>query len=65
MPRPAIRGLFTAALDELGVPWTQSSQYVIAVHRKASDGAPRRIRRTQIVSGTFKGCPLPDVAGPR
>jgi Homeodomain-like domain-containing protein/LAGLIDADG DNA endonuclease family protein len=31
-----IRGLFTAALDNLGIPWTRSSQYVIAVYRKAA-----------------------------
>lgn len=31
-----IRGLFCAALDDLGIPWTQSSRYVIAVYRKAA-----------------------------
>lgn len=31
-----IRGLFTAALDHLGIPWTQPSEYVIAVYRKAA-----------------------------
>ena len=31
-----IRGLFTAALDALGIPWTRPSQYVIAVYRKAA-----------------------------
>jgi hypothetical protein len=31
-----IRGLFTAALDALGIPWTRPSKYVIAVYRKAA-----------------------------
>ncbi len=31
-----IRGLFTAALDEIGIPWTRSSRYVIAIYRKAA-----------------------------
>jgi hypothetical protein len=31
-----IRGLFCAALDRLGIPWTRPSQYVIAVYRKAA-----------------------------
>lgn len=31
-----IRGLFTAALDHLDIPWTRPSKYVIAVYRKAA-----------------------------
>ncbi|WP_343252042.1 LAGLIDADG family homing endonuclease [Mycobacterium sp. UM_Kg27] len=31
-----IRGLFCAALDRLGIPWTQNSTYQIAVYRKAA-----------------------------
>jgi hypothetical protein len=31
-----IRGLFCAALDELGIPWTWPSKYVVAVYRKAA-----------------------------
>ena len=31
-----IRGLFCAALDQLGIPWTQNSRYEIAVYRKAA-----------------------------
>jgi len=31
-----IRGIFCAALDALGIPWTRPSQYVIAVYRKAA-----------------------------
>ena len=31
-----IRGLFTAALDHLSIPWTQSSRYVIAIYRKTA-----------------------------
>jgi hypothetical protein len=46
-----IRGLFTAALDAIGIPWTRR-------------GASRRIGRGQIVSGTVEWCPLPAVAGP-
>ena len=31
-----IRTLYCAALDSLGIPWTQNSRYVIAVYRKAA-----------------------------
>lgn len=31
-----IRGLFCAALDQLGIPWTQNSRYQIAAYRKAA-----------------------------
>jgi hypothetical protein len=31
-----IRNLFCAALDELGIPWTRPSQFVIAIYRKAA-----------------------------
>jgi hypothetical protein len=31
-----IRGLFCAALEALGIPWTRPSQYVIVVYRKAA-----------------------------
>lgn len=31
-----IRGLYCAALDRLGIPWTQNSTYEIAVYRKAA-----------------------------
>jgi hypothetical protein len=31
-----IRGIFCAALDDPGIPWTRPGQYVIAVYRKAS-----------------------------
>ena len=29
-------GLFACALDALGIPWTRSSKYIIAVYRKAA-----------------------------
>ncbi|MGV0606384.1 helix-turn-helix domain-containing protein [Mycolicibacterium sp. XJ1904] len=31
-----ILGLFTAALDKLGIPWTRSSKYIVSVYRKAA-----------------------------
>lgn len=31
-----IRGLYCAALDRLGLPWTRNSRYEIAVYRKAA-----------------------------
>lgn len=31
-----IRGLFCAALDELGIPWTCPSRYQVAIYRKAA-----------------------------
>lgn len=31
-----ILGLFTAALDHLGIPWTRSTPYVVSIYRKAA-----------------------------
>ena len=31
-----ILGLFTRALDRLGIPWTRSTKYVVSVYRKAA-----------------------------
>ena len=31
-----ILGLFTSALDDLGIPWTRSSKKVVSVYRKAA-----------------------------
>jgi hypothetical protein len=31
-----ILGLFTGALDRLGIPWTRSTKYVVSVYRKAA-----------------------------
>ena len=31
-----ILGLFTGALDDLGIPWTRNSHHTIAVYRKAA-----------------------------
>ena len=31
-----IRGLFCAALDDLGIPWTCPSRYQVAAYRKAA-----------------------------
>ena len=31
-----ILGLFTAALDTLGIPWRRSTQYVVSIYRKAA-----------------------------
>jgi Homeodomain-like domain/LAGLIDADG-like domain len=31
-----ILGLFTGALDDLGIPWTRSNRYIISVYRKAA-----------------------------
>jgi hypothetical protein len=31
-----IIGLFTAALDTLGIPWTRSSKKVVSIYRKAA-----------------------------
>lgn len=31
-----IIGLFTAALDQLGIPWTRSTKYIVSVYRKAA-----------------------------
>lgn len=31
-----IIGLFTAALDRLGIPWRRSSAYIVSIYRKAA-----------------------------
>jgi hypothetical protein len=31
-----IHGLFTRALDDLGIPWTRSSEKIVSVYRKAA-----------------------------
>jgi hypothetical protein len=31
-----IRGLFTRALDDLGIPWTRPNQHTIAIYRKVA-----------------------------
>jgi hypothetical protein len=31
-----IIGLFTAALDDLGIPWTRSTKYIVSIYRKAA-----------------------------
>jgi hypothetical protein len=31
-----IHGLFTCALDDLGIPWTRSSKKIVSVYRKAA-----------------------------
>ena len=31
-----IHGLFTSALDDLGIPWTRSGKKIVSVHRKAA-----------------------------
>jgi hypothetical protein len=30
-----INGLFTAALDKLGIHWTRSTKYIVSIYRKA------------------------------
>jgi hypothetical protein len=49
-------------------PWDSVDSAEPVQHCRVSQGrcgAPRRIRRPQVLSGTFKGCPLHVVAGPR
>ena len=31
-----ILGLFTGALDHLGIPWTRSTKYIVSIYRKAA-----------------------------
>jgi hypothetical protein len=31
-----ILGVFTAALDNLDIPWTRSTRYVVSIYRKAA-----------------------------
>jgi hypothetical protein len=31
-----ILGLFTCALDALGIPWTRSSKKIVSIYRKAA-----------------------------
>lgn len=31
-----ILGIFTGALDRLGISWTRSSEYIVSIYRKAA-----------------------------
>ena len=57
-----IRGLFCAALDELGIPWTRPRWFEVAVYRKAAVArldefvGPKSVREaSQNTSGYFLG----------
>ncbi|MBI3217170.1 MAG: LAGLIDADG family homing endonuclease [Mycobacterium sp.] len=50
-----ILGLFTGALDDLGIPWTRNSRHMIAVYRKAATA-----RLDEFVGP--KTAPRPDLA---
>lgn len=30
------RGLFTAALDHLGIPWRRATEHIVSIYRKAA-----------------------------
>jgi Homeodomain-like domain len=51
-----ILGLFTAALDALGIPWTRSSKKVVSIYRKAATA-----RLDEFVGPKDRAVPLNDV----
>ena len=51
-----ILGLFTAALDALGIPWTRSTKYIVSVYRKAATA-----RLDEFVGPKDRAVPLNDV----
>ncbi|MGY4649465.1 hypothetical protein ACVWWN_003261 [Mycobacterium sp. URHB0021] len=51
-----ILGLFTAALDTLGITWTRSSRYNVSVYRKAATA-----RLDEFVGPKIRAVPLKDV----
>ena len=58
-----IIGLFTGALDHLGIPWTRSTKYIVSVYRKArpraltSSSAPSAERYRRCMSTTRRRRP--------
>ena len=51
-----ILGLFTAALDQLGIPWTRSSKYIVSIYRKAATA-----RLDTLIGPKDRAVPLNDV----
>jgi hypothetical protein len=51
-----ILGLFTAALDALGIPWTRSSKKIVSIYRKAATA-----RLDEFVGPKDRAVPLNDV----
>ncbi len=51
-----ILGLFTGALDALGIPWTRSTKYIVSVYRKAATA-----RLDEFVGPKDRAVPLNDV----
>ena len=51
-----ILGLFTAALDALGIPWTRSSKNIVSIYRKAATA-----RLDEFVGPKDRAVPLNDV----
>jgi hypothetical protein len=51
-----IHGLFTAALDALGIPWTRSSKKIVSIYRKAATA-----RLDEFVGPKDRAVPLNDV----
>lgn len=51
-----IPGLFTAALDALGIIWTRSSRHIVSVYRKAATA-----RLDEFVGPKMRAVPLKGV----
>ncbi|MDT5282447.1 MAG: hypothetical protein QOJ20_3642, partial [Mycobacterium sp.] len=51
-----ILGLFTAALDALGIPWTRSSKKIVSIYRKAATA-----RLDTFIGPKDRAVPLNDV----
>jgi hypothetical protein len=51
-----ILGLFTGALDQLGIPWTRSTKYIVSIYRKAATA-----RLDEFVGPKDRAVPLNDV----
>lgn len=52
----AIIGLFTAALDRLGIHWTRSTAYIVSVYRTVD-----MARVDEFIGPNIRAVPLEDV----
>jgi hypothetical protein len=51
-----IIGIFTAALDSLGIPWTRSTKYIVSIYRKAATA-----RMDEFIGPKDRAVPLENV----
>ena len=50
-----ILGLFTVALDDLGIPWTRSTKYIVSIYRKAATARLDQFVGPKAIAVPWKG----------